>query len=78
MIWIKNTHGKKDATLSFLVLVLAVIVVTGLFGGSTLPFGFVIAKADAGWIAAVWAPLLAAYVARRNEIGAKERLPEKP
>ncbi len=68
-IFIKNTDGKRDAILTLLVVSFFIHAASILFGGSQLPLGIIVAKADAGIIAAFFGTLLAAYVARRNGWG---------
>lgn len=68
-MWIKNTSGKPDAILTMAVMTLVVVLIKYFFAdtaievaaGHSIKFG----AADSGAIAALLAPTLSAYVARR-------------
>lgn len=68
-MWIKNTDGKPDATLTFAVIAFAVVILNiflATFGtitilGATITF----TAMGAGTITAILGPTLTAYVGRR-------------
>lgn len=68
-LWIKNSSGEQDATLTMafigFVIVLAKVLLSGVvvtLAGSTVSFGSI----DAAVVAAVLTPTLGAYVARKH------------
>jgi hypothetical protein len=63
-----NSAGRKDYILSMTVWGFAIIMIKFILGGVSLtagPISTVFASPDPAFIASVWGPLLAAYVARR-------------
>lgn len=75
MKWVKNTKGKDDAMLTLSVISLAVILFKIIF--ANLTFGEVtLGGVDGTTIAAVLAPTLGAYVARRHSDRSKDNKDE--
>ena len=76
-LWIKNTSGKIDAMLTFSVYAFFTVLGKVVFGGNTFDlvvFTLSISPIDPAMIAALLAPTLGAYVARRNDmLGSKSK-----
>jgi hypothetical protein len=68
-LWIKNTDGERDAVLTMALLGFIIVLVKVLLAGVVLTWSetrtFTFGTIDAATIAAVLAPTLGAYVARR-------------
>ena len=68
-LWIKNTAGKKDAMLTFSVYAFFTVLGKVVFGGNVFDlvvFTLSVSPIDPTMTAALLAPTLGAYVARRN------------
>jgi hypothetical protein len=67
-IWLKNTRGKRDATLTFALVAFVVVVVKFLLSGVSLAVGdhtVSFGELESGLVAAMLTPTLGAYCARR-------------
>lgn len=63
-IWIRNTEGRRDATLTMAFVGFVVVLVRFLFSGFTIG-PLQLGQVDASVIAAILTPTLGSYVARR-------------